>query len=185
MKRIMVLPAIAPLCAMAQSVKSNYIVVEGGDTIFCKAVSYRTTPQGYLGQVVYTDLDGKTWEMEGKNNLKSISSFYNGGGFTDKIPQRVSKPDSYVRWAPRVVDGKLKVNYYESMMSSGINSTFKKFYVRMPDGTFYDVDTTDRKKHIIPYLQQCEAFNAAYKGNFSNEFNSFVKMIQLYNEVCR
>lgn len=169
--------------------QTNYFVYrtdDGTDTIFTKKIDYKVTAQGNLSRIQYTDLEGKTWEMEGRKNLENVETFYIGGGWTDKIPQKTNRPDSYVRWASRVVDGKLKVNHYSHTISSNsFSSGFIKFYIKLPDGVFYDIDKgRDMKEHIIPYLKQCDAFNAAYKGDFDNEFNQFVKMIQLYNSVC-
>jgi len=168
--------------------QSNYFTF-GTDTIFCKNVSYEATVQGYLKTISYTDTDGKSWEMSGKKNLENVDSFFIGGGFTDKIPADTDHPNSYVRWASRVVDGKLKVNYYTHNLSPGgsnFTSTFTKFVIKLPDGVYYDVrKNSDMKKHIIPFLQQCEAFNTAYQGNFETDFTRFVKMIQLYNSVCK
>jgi len=169
--------------------QTNYFVYRtdaGTDTIFAKNIGYEVTAQGYLGKITYIDLEGKIWEMEGKKNLKNVETFFIGGGWTDKIPQKTSKPDSYVRWASRIVDGKLKVNYYSHSIGNSFTSNFTKFYIKLPDGVFYDIQKSrDMKEHIIPFLKQCEAFNAAYKGDFDDEFNKFVKMIQLYNSVCK
>ena len=185
------------ICAHSQT---NYFVSktdEGTDTIFTKNLSYKVTSQGYLSSINYTDSEFQSWVIEGKKNLVNVETFFIGGGWTDKIPQKTTKPDSYVRWASRVVDGKLKVNYYNNEISVNnigtgfmggrtTTSTFTKFYIKMPDGTFYDIrKSSDRKNYIIPYLKKCDAFNLAYKGDFDEEFNKFVRMIQLYNSVCK
>ncbi len=170
--------------------QTNYFVYktdDGTDTIFTKNIDYKLTAQGYLARINYTDPDGKNWEMEGRKNLENVETFFIGGGWTDKIPQKTSKPDSYVRWASRVVDGKLKVNYYShNITGNSFTSNFTKFYIKLADGVFYDIQkSSDMKKHIIPFLKQCEAFNLAYKGDFDDDFTKFVKMIQLYNSVCQ
>ncbi|WP_395052995.1 hypothetical protein [Flavobacterium sp.] len=150
-----------------------------------------------MSSIDYTDMEGKTVELKGKKNLTDVTSFYMNGNVIDKIPQKANKPKSYVKWARRVVDGKLKVNYYYNGMSvnnmgtgfmGGVNtnSSITKFFIKMPDGTFYDIrKSRDRKKYIIPYLKQCDAFNSEYNGDFDSSYEEFTKMIVIYNSLCK
>lgn len=162
--------------------------IDGKDTIFCKGVSYKLSLVGYLSEIIYTDLNDQNWIMEGRKNLSNVSTFFIYGIYTDKIPKDIEKPEGYVKWAKRVVNGKLKVNYYLKETTTygpgGATTGIAKFYIRMPDGTFYDIRSSDLKNYIIPYLKQCEAFNLAYTGNFENYYDSFVSTINLYNSVC-
>ncbi|UPT71192.1 MAG: hypothetical protein M0D53_01910 [Flavobacterium sp. JAD_PAG50586_2] len=195
MKKILLLSFFFCFSSFAQN--NVFYFVRGTDTIYAKQISYNLTIQSYLSSINYTDMDGKTVELKGKKNLADVTSFYIGGSTIDRIPQKASKPKSYVKWATRVVDGKLKVNYYYNEMrvnnmSTGFmgggttTSSITKFFIRMPDGTFYDIRKSgDRKKYIIPYLKQCDAFNSAYKGNFDSSYEEFTKTITLYNSLCK
>lgn len=175
--------------------QTDYFVA-AKDTTFCKNFTYKLTAQSYLASIAYTDLDGKSTDIKGRKNLENVSTFYKGGITIDKIPQQADKPESYVKWAKRVVDGKLIINYYENSMTtygnynfnpSGIVTTgITKFFIKMPDGTFYNINkNSDLKKNIIPYLKQCIAFNSAYNGDFRSDYYSFTKMIELYNSLCK
>ena len=176
--------------------QNNYFVRDT-DTIHAKQISYSLTSQSYLSYIKYTDLNDKKVELKGKKELANVSTFYIDGTNIDKIPQKASKPKSYVKWAKRVVDGKLKVNYYNNSMTvnnigtgfmggGSTTSSITKFFIKMPDGIFYDIrKSSDRKKHIIPYLKQCDAFNSAYKGDFDSSYEQFTKTIVLYNSVCK
>jgi hypothetical protein len=157
----------------------NYFI-EGKDTTFCKNLKYDLTIQSYLSSISYTDMDGQGWQVKGRKNLVDVTSMYIGGQTIDKIPQKADKPDGYVKWANRVVNGKLIVNYYDSVMSSyntgrSVTTSITKFFIKMPDGTFYNINSgSDMKKHIIPYLKECEAFNSAYNGDFRSAQGSFM-----------
>ena len=170
--------------------------VAGSDTIHCFNISYKLTSQSYLSSIIYADAEMVNRKIDDKKYLATISTFFKNGVFIDKIPQKADKPESYIKWAERVVDGKLKVNYYHSEMTTYGNSSFNgggavssgitKFFIKMPDGTFYDIrKNSDMKKHIIPYLKNCEAFNNAYTGKFDDDYNIFTKMIAQYNSVCK
>lgn len=53
--------------------QTNYFVYrtdDGTDTIFTKNINYKLTAQGYLGNISYTDLEGKSWEMDGKKKFR-------------------------------------------------------------------------------------------------------------------
>ena len=167
------------------------------DTIYAKNISYKLTVQSYLSKINYTDLDGKDKEIKGKKELEGVSTFFINGQIIDKIPQKAHKPEKYVKWANRVVDGKLIVNYYYNEMTTFGKNTYNseqmtfrttgivKFFIKMPDGTFYDIiKNSDRKNHIIPYLQKCEAFKSAHNGKFEKDYASFIETINLYNSLC-
>jgi hypothetical protein len=171
----------------------DYYVIET-DTLFCSNLTYRLTAQSYLANISYTDLNGEKKTIDGRKNLSNVSTFFINGITTDKIPQKVNKPHKYVKWAQRVVDGKLKVNYYHNEITTYGNFDVKrdgmittgitKFFLKMPDGTFYDIRSSDRKKYIIPYLKTCAEFNSAFQGDFKDNFENFTKIIALYNSMC-
>jgi hypothetical protein len=169
--------------------QTNYFI-DGTDTIHCKAISYKLSMAKNLIQILYTDFDGQNWVIEGKEDLSTVSTFFIDGVYIDKIPRKIDKPDKYVVWARRVVNGKLKVIYYLNETTTyGIGgattSAITHFFIKMPDGTLYDIARgDDLKKFIIPYLKKCEAFNIAYKGNFEKDFEDFNSTIRLYNSVC-
>ena len=60
------------------------------------------------------------------------------------------------------------------------------FFLKLPDGTYYKINKKkNMKKYIIPYLQECSEFTSQYKGDYSNEKDLFIEMIELYNSVCK
>lgn len=172
--------------------------ISKGKKTYCSDLNFEITSQSYLKSISYTDSNGEQIKIEGRKNVPDISTFYIDGILIDKIPQKTNKPDKYIKWAQRVVDGKLIVNYYHNEMTNtywvtdnrtkttdtkSVTTGITKYFVKMPNGTYYDIRSSkDRKKHIIPYLKKCAAFNSSYKGNFSpREFN---EIIMLYNELC-
>ena len=184
------LPYLFLFASIVSYSQTDYFI-RGTDTVYCKTVDYRLTAQSYLKGITYTDLDGKEIVIDGRKNLSGVSTFSINEEIIDKIPQKTNKPKKYVKWAKRVVDGKLKVNYYERSITTystkgAVTTTITKFVIKMPDGTFYDIKKkSDRKKHIIPYLQKCEAFNADYRGKYEKHYNDFISMIRLYNALCK
>ncbi len=171
----------------------DYFIVDNEET-YCSNLSFEITSQSYLSSISYTDTIGKKIVIEGRKKVPNISTFYINGILIDKIPQKIDKPKKYIKWAQRVVDGKLIVNYYHNEMTTSryresfgdykeVTTGITKHYVKMPNGTYYDIRSSkDRKKHIIPYLKKCAKFNSEYKGEFKkNEFN---EIITLYNELC-
>lgn len=175
--------------------KSQYYVVDR-DTVFCSSLNYKLTAQSYLSEISYIDLENKNVIIKGRKNIPNISTFFIRGESIDKIPQKTNKPDKYIKWATRVVDGKLIVNYYYNQMttynnynfnrSGVVTSSITKFFIKMPNGIFYDInDSNDRKKYIIPYLKECDDFTSSYKGDYSKDYDSFIETIKLYNSVCK
>ena len=174
------------------SQNQDYFIVNKEKT-YCSDLSFEITSQSYLKSISYTDSSGKKIEIEGRKKVPNISTFYINGNLIDKIPQKVDKPKKYIKWAKRVVDGKLIVNYYHSEMTTSnwysdgdikdITTGITKHFVKMPNGTYYDIRSSkDRKKHIIPYLKRCANFKSQYKGDFNKR--DFNEIITLYNQVC-
>lgn len=178
--------------------QDDYFIVES-DTTFCSNLEYKLTGQSYLKELTYQDINGETITIEGRKNIPNISTFYINDKTIDKIPQKTNKPDKYIKWAERVVDGKLIINYYSSTMTTytqkstfespfgdGTTTGISKFYIKLPDGVFYNIlKSSDRKNHIIPYLKKCEAFNSKYTGEFKPNYDKFIKTVELYNSLCK
>lgn len=174
----------------------DYFVV-GKDTTFCRNLKYTTTFQGYLKTVQYTDLKGKDVLIDDKKNMPDIITFYTKNIFIDKTPLKANKPDSYIRYTQRAVDGKLKVYIGEQgSMNVGIGggaaggsqvaSGIYRFYLKMPDGTYYQINNAGNiKKYIKPYLLKCAEFKNQYKGDYSTKEEPFMAMIKLYNSLCK
>lgn len=196
MKKILILMAISfSTIAFGQEDSSTDYFVADSDTTFCSNLNYTLTVQSYLSSLEYTDLDGNKVLIEGRKKVPNVTTLFINGQIIDRIPQKVEKPDGYVKFASRVVDGKLIVNYYESSMttesfnsSGGMSSTttgILKFFIRMPDGTYYDINKgSHMKKYIIPYLQECSEFVSQYKGDYSKKMDEFIETIELYNSLC-
>ena len=77
-----------------------------------------------------------------------------------------------------------------SLVSSGIPSSghsgLYRFYLKMPDGKYYKINKSGNVKKIIrPYLENCEDFVKAYKGDYSTREKPFMEMIELYNTLCK
>lgn len=163
--------------------ENDYFIVDS-DTTFCSNLDFKITAQSYLSSVSYINTDGERVEIKERKNVPNIETFYINGNLIDRVPQKTKKPDKYIKWAGRVVDGKLQVNYYFSEMeTTNYTSQVIKFYVKI-DGTYYDIRSNDRKNHIIPYLKECSAFVGEYKGDYSPNYEEFVKTIELYNSLC-
>jgi hypothetical protein len=56
----------------------------------------------------------------------------------------------------------------------------------MPDGTYYKINNGSNMKKIMrPYLEKCREFAKSYKGEYSTREEPFMKMITLYNALCK
>jgi len=183
----------------------DYFIVRK-DTTFCSKLNYSTTAQGYLKSIEYTDVNGKRKSVDGRKNVPDVSTFYQDSISIDKTPLKANRPDSYIRYTERAVDGKLKVyiaqqGYNQGTMSygpglnSGSNnnrlestggpSGIYRFYLKMPDGTYYKINNKgNMKKFIRPYLLKCTEFKNEYKGDYSAREQPFTDMIRLYNSLC-
>ena len=104
---------------------------------------------------------------------------------------KANKPNGYVRFTERLVDGKLKIYLGEQGSMRGADNRFHatgtyRFFLKMPDGTYYKINNSGNlKKIIIPYLQQCDQFKSQYKGQYSSDEKPFVDMIKFYNSICK
>lgn len=170
----------------------NYFIVKGRDTTHCQKLEYRTNPQGYLAGLEFTDEDGREVKIDGRKNVPDVETICVNNVIYDKVPLKASKPNSYIRYTERVVDGKLKVylsrpHYNDDIHggSGGPVGTYR-FFIKMPDGTYYKINSnSNMNKHIKPYLLNCPEFKEGYKGPFSSTEEQFEKMIRYYNSVCQ
>ncbi|MFD2914957.1 hypothetical protein [Psychroserpens luteus] len=207
--------ASALLISSAICYGQDYFVVEK-DTTFCSNLEFGTTGQGYLKSLRYTDKNGKAIVIEGRKVVPNVITFYRQEVTIDKIPQKADKPKSYVRYTERLIDGTLKIyeryptgmgahsyrtnapnpltmnnstmsrNQNGSMQTSSGRAGIYKFFLKLPDGTYYKINSKkNMKKYIVPYLKECEAFANQYKGDYSNDRDLFIEMIELYNSVCK
>jgi len=206
--RIIILPITILISQLvsAQKNKTEEYFVTKDDTVFCKDMSYGTTAQGFLNELKYTDLNGNKVELKGRKNVPDVLTFYKFGSIIDKTPLKANKPDSYIRYTDRAVNGKLKVylaqqgylaggmTYNPSVytassggwQSTGGPSGIYRFYIKMPDGSYYKINSKKNMKNIIkPYLLSCKEFENNYKGDFSTREQPFMDMIKLYNSLCK
>lgn len=171
----------------AQTKNTTYYFVSGGDTVFCRALKYTTTIQGNLETVSYTDKSGNHEKM---TNPPEISTFCLKGVIFDKVPLKAHKPEGYIRYTERVVDGKLKVyltpqQYTRSADGSSSPIGIYRFYLKMPDGKYYKINSSKNMKEVIvPYISNCKSFTDQYKGRYTYEEGRFIEMIKLYNSLC-
>jgi len=177
----------------AKDSTSNNYFIEGKDTTFCKSLAYTTTGQGYLKSISYEDMDGKKVELKSKKELPEVETFCIEGTFFDKTPLKADKPDGYIRYTERVVDGKLKLylgeqgSFTSTNVATGKSTTGAvgsyRFFIKMPDGKYYQVNK-DMKKVIRPYLEKCAEFKKQYKGDYGTGEQEFKETVTLYNSLC-
>jgi hypothetical protein len=190
------------------SYSQDYFIVNK-DTTFCSNLNFKTSGQGYLRFISYTNENGKEIIISKRKKVPDITTLHIDDTTRDRIPQKANKPNSYIRYTKRVVDGKLKVYLYEpydghagirmgmpnpktydpkNYPSTGIDQKVQgvyRFFLKMPDGTYYKINSKkNRTKYIIPYLNKCEDFKNEYKGNFSPGEPQFMETIELYNSLC-
>ena len=173
-------------------VNAQHYFVVGKDTTFCNYLVYGTTAQGFLNSLEYTDTTGKNIILEGRDNVPDVATFFINGFSIDKTPVRAHKPNGYIRYTERAVDGKLRVylarqSYTPAMgsLEAGGPSGIYRFYLKMPDGTYYKINNKHNMEDFIkPYLLKCKDFENQYKGDFSAHEGPFMKMIRLYNSLC-
>ncbi len=159
------------------------------DTTFCNNLKFSTTSQGYLKSISYDDLNGKSVSIEGRKKVPDVLTFCINGSLIDKTPLKAHKPDGYIRYTERAVDGKLKVyvGRQESvdLGSGNVASGTYRFFIKMPNGTYYKINKkSNMEKYIKPYLLKCVEFKNQYKGDFSRREPQFIEMIKLYNSLC-
>jgi DNA-directed RNA polymerase subunit L len=164
-----------------------FIVKE--DTTFCNNLKFSITSQGYLKSMSYDELTGKSVSIEGRKKVPAVLTFCIKGVLIDKTPLKAHKPDGYIRYTERAVDGKLKVyiGRQESVNlgNGNVPSGTYRFFIKMPDGTYYKINKKSNvEKYIKPYLLKCEEFKNQYKGDFSRREFQFMEMIKLYNSLC-
>ena len=203
MKSLKIATLVVTLFIGTNGFSQDYFVANN-DTTFCKDLDYTTNTQGFLIVVSYTDSTGSKIKIEGKKKVPDVQTFYKKGVFIDKTPVKANKPDSYIRYEERDVDGKLIVYLGERgnasstyigkntlgnptlMKSSGYVGKYR-FYLKMPDGTFYQINSEKNiRKYIEPYLMSCSEFESEYKGDvYDTSEEAFMATIRLYNSLCK
>jgi hypothetical protein len=194
---------------------STAFFITGADTVFCTQIHYRETNKGQLKWLEYTVTeatslpyrttktrkvvpDNTTIRLTGRKQIPEISTFQlrylsDTVHVFDKVPNKAEEPLGDTRYIERRVDGKLKLyiehdSYVGGPTSKGsvyIQTNSFCYILRLPDGTFVNVDNKENMKTIIiPYLKDCEAFTQAYKGDYNIGEEGFSAMIRLYNSLC-
>lgn len=176
----------------------DYFIVET-DTTFVSNLEYGTTIQGYLKSLRYTDSNGKEIAIEGRKEVPDVSTMYRQGTSIDRIPQKPDRPNSYTKFVPRAVDGKLKIyiKYPNDIGSTLVrsnapnpltanNSTMSRnqngsletmsgrtgvyyFYIKFPDGTFYKVN---KKKNMKKYIIPYLKECAQFNEQYNGDFSA-------------
>jgi hypothetical protein len=207
--KLIIIFSILLCCGIANAqtdTTRKYYFVTKKDTTFCKKLQYSTTAQGYLNKLEYNDMNGKEIVLKGQKNVPDVLTFNIDTIILDKVPLKADKPESYIRYTQRVVDGKLKVylaqqGYYEGVKYSDSDSPYAdqngyvdtggpagiyRFYLKMPDGTYYKINSKkNMKNYIKPFLQKCSEFVNEYTGDYSTKEEPFMEMIKLYNSLCK
>lgn len=169
------------------------------DTIFCSNLIFSSTAQGYLKSIGYKDVNGKNISIKGRKNVPDVITFFINGHYIDKTPLKASKPNSYIRYTKRTVDGKLIVYlarqehldlFPMGSPHSDLNNRqgpagIYRFYLKIPNGTFYKINKNNIKNHIESYLLKCTDFKEQYKGDYSPKEQPFMDMIRVYNSLCK
>jgi len=170
------------------------------DTTFCSNLKFVTNLFGTLNFISYTDINGQDIEINGKENVPMVMTFHIGRDFIDLIPLKAEKPEGFLRYTQRAINGKLIVylseqggheidSYAPPEISSwhavGDNAGTNRFILKMPDGAYYTIKSKkNMKKYIIPYLLECEKFQKEYKDKFRRKERPFMTMIWKYNTMC-
>ena len=64
------------------------------DSIPCSDLSFSATAQGYLKGLYYINSNGKSIEINGRENVPDVLTLFMGGEYFDKVPQKAHKPES-------------------------------------------------------------------------------------------
>lgn len=171
---------ILALLVIGRKVSAQDYFIKNSDTTLCSNLSCIAGAQGEIKKISYTDSNGQEVVIKGKENLQDITTVHYLGVTLDKTPLNLSKPDGYTRFELRAVDGKIIV--YQDMATDGAGKD--RFFLKMPDGTFVDINPKTIESEIKPYLEQCPEFVKQYKGDFSKKEEPFMQMIKLYNSSC-
>ncbi len=180
----------------------DYYIVEN-DTTYGKELRYEITAQGYLKEISFKKPDGTAIMLKKKKELRNVTSLYINEISIDRVPLKPSKPEGYVRFLVRAVDGKIKTYSNDSYRPTTTTKytpgspfgDFKEggskmgsyhYTIKMPDGTYYDIKKRKNlNNHIKPFLLKCQKFKKQYKGDYNTHEKSFNKTIKLYNSLCQ
>ena len=163
----------------------DYYITDERDTVFCNDLDFTTTTQGWLSSIKYKGEDGQQITIKGKDKLPNVTTFFISGVSIDKTPLKANKPDSYIRYDVRVLDGAIRVyapgqNYTKYGDPEGAY----RFFVRFPDGTFYEVNKKNMEAVFKPFFAACSSFMSSYSGSYSIKEDEAIKMFELYNSLC-
>ncbi|MDF4202471.1 hypothetical protein PXD56_05880 [Maribacter sp. SA7] len=180
----------------------DYYVVEK-DTIHCENLNYTRTAQGYLKNITYKKEDGTEIKIKEKKILRNVTTLFINEISIDRVPLKPSKPDKYVRYLLRSVDGKIKTysndtyrpttstkytpgSPFGDFKEGGSKMDSYHYTIKMPNGGWYDIRKKKNMNNIIkPFLLKCEAFKKEYKGDYNAGEARFNETIELYNSLCQ
>lgn len=172
------------------SSKSDYILLgETKDTIFCYITEMQRSA-GKLTKIKYKDNAGNIQKVKGAD----ITSLRINGIVVDRIPLKPSKPNGYQRHIEVKIDGKIKIYDHIRLIADtdkkGVRTLYSvigaggDFYtIKLDNGQYYDIDNSNIKKYIAPYMQKCKALNSSYKGEYN--MDTIEEIVTMYNQVCK
>ncbi|MBD3636468.1 MAG: hypothetical protein HUJ25_03925 [Crocinitomicaceae bacterium] len=173
------------LCGI-NAYQQDYFIIDDKDTTKCVDLEYSLTVQGWLKRVSYTTLDGEKVEIDGRKEVPNVTTFCIDSVTFDRTPLNPKKPEKYIRYDLRTVDGKIKVYAPGQRINTNGDPVGKyRFFVRFPDGEWYTVNSKNMETIIKPYLIKCKAFASSYSGEFSTSEEEAIEMFELYNQLCQ
>ncbi len=187
-KAFSIVAIIIALASWVQGQSNRPYVIQNGDTIPCKSISFGYSRRGALEFAQYIDAEGRKVRSEAEQGLPNVTSFFSKDTVFDRVPIFADKTDGPVWYAPRMADGKIKLYFVNTTYvynDAGNTGGYYRFTFQMPDGNFYKVTQGNVNKVIKPYVQQCKNFTERYKGNYKADETSFYELITIYNAQCK
>jgi hypothetical protein len=175
----------------AQTEELPDFVVQNGDTTYC-FISELVRAAGNVTKIEYTDLKGGKHVIEGKKDVKEVSSLRLGGYVVDYIPLNPKKPDGFKRHMERKVDGKIIIYDHIRLIAStdkkgkrtlySIIGQGSAFYIIKIGKTYYDITKKNVYEEVEPVLMRCPAF----KKGFTEEVKvkNIKQAVEYYNSAC-
>jgi len=169
----------------------DFILLNKQDTIYC-VITDISRNGGIVYKIEYYDLQKQKQIIEGRETI-NVLSMRVAGRTMDYIPLKASKPDSYQRHIERKIDGKIKIYDHIRLIAKTDGKGNRQLYsvvgsgsviytIKLDDGSYYKIKSSNIKKVIVPHLMKCREFKNSFKEEISK--SNIEEAVLTYNEVC-
>jgi len=194
MKQLLIIFIMAQFASLTFAQSKNdldYILFYDQDTTYC-IITMIARSGGNVYKVEYYDVNQELHKVK-KKETKQIESMRVAGRTLDYIPLNASKPNKYQRHIERKIDGRIKIYDHIRLIAETDKDGYRQLYsvvgagaeiytIKLDNGRYYKIKSSNIKKYIAPYMKKCREFNNSFKDEITRQ--NIEEAVIEYNKLC-